>query len=227
MPDFKVRQLGKYGQMTVYLVNGEAIRDSSLANEEFGTNAIHCDFPALIPAGELWIEDDVPQKEIQFLVVNGLARYRLMLGGMPQEKAYDRALELETRTRSSGTGTKNISKQLLYTYGQYNVYLVKGFAVRDKYKTDFIEGGNHSAYEWIPQGEIWIEAALHENEYPFILGHEASEDYIITTFKLTYDQAHKIASLIEYKMREHGQVSLEDAIPLAFHVMRKMQIRGR
>jgi hypothetical protein len=227
MPDFRLEKLGQYGPITIFRVDGEAIRNSSLRNEEFGTNAIHVDFPALIPDNEIWIEDDVPKSEYPYLIANGLFRYKLMLGGMAAGQAYDRALVLEKGLRARGERLNDLRVGWLYSYGQYNVFLVNGATVRAKYKTDFIEGGNHSVYKWIPRTEIWIEAALQATEYPFILGHEAAEDYIMTTFNWDYDRAHKLASLIEYKMRERGEVSLADAIPLAFDVMRKMHISGR
>ncbi len=227
MPTFQTTKLGQFGPIAVYQVDGEAVRNSSSANEEFGGNAIHSDFPSLIPENEIWIEDDVPKQEYQYLIPNGLYRYKLEAGGMAPGKAYDRAIEFERRLRGRGTGSGDIRVRWLYSYGQYNIFLVNGFGVRDRYKTDFIEGGNHAVYPWIPYNELWVEVTLHEEEYPFIIGHESVEDYVISKFGWTYDRAHRLASLVEYKMRERGEVSLEDAIPLAFDILRKMHIRGR
>lgn len=222
---FKIGNLGQFGSITAYRVNGEAVRNSSLVNEEFGTNAIHCDFPALIPDGEIWIEDDALAVEIPFLIANCLYRYKLMAGGLSKDQAYDRALAFEKNLRAHGHKAGEIKVRVLYI-GIYTVWLVNGFAIRDKYKTDFIEGGNHSEYDWIPSTELWIEVSLHETEQPFIIGHETVEDYVMPTFHWPYNKAHKFSSLIEYKMREYGEVSLEDAIPLALEILRRMHIRG-
>lgn len=228
MPDINKKKIATYGPYSIYLVNGEAVRDSSLANEEFGEFAIHNVLPALIPENEVWIEDDVPETEWWFLIANALFQLKLLAGGMSKDAAYDKAIDYEAELRQNTEGHKkassDIKEKLTFNYGRYSFWLVNGFVIRNRYKTDFVEGGNHSVYHWIPNNEIWIEAFLHDDEYPFIGAHEFVEDMAMSHYGWPYDEAHKLASKVEYKLRERKDITLTNCIPLALQVLVSMKV---
>jgi len=228
MFDFGKKKIAAYGPYLVYLVNGETVRDSSLANEEFGEFAIYNVLPALIPENEIWIEDNVPEIEWRFLIANALFQLKLLAGGMSKDAAYDRALEYESELRQNTEGQKqatfDIIEKLAFNYGRYSFWLVNGFVIRNRYKTDFVEGGNHSVYSWIPENEIWIEAFLHDDEYPFIAAHEFIEEMVISHYNWKYDDAHKLASKVEYKLRDKPNVTLNTCILMALEVLRGMKL---
>lgn len=228
MSDLDKKKIVVYGPYTIYLVNGEAVRNSSLANEEFGEFAIHNALPVLILENEIWIEDDVPKEEWRFLIANALFQLKLLAGGMSKDDAYDKALEYESELRQNAGSrkkeTKDIREKILFSYGRYTLYTVNGFVIRNRYKTDFIEGGNHARYSWIPDNELWIESLLHEDEYPFIAVHEFIENMVMSHYSWPYDEAHKLASKVEYKLRERKDVILTNCIPLALQTLVNMKI---
>jgi hypothetical protein len=221
-------KIGQYGPYTIYLVNGENVRNSSLANEEFGEFAIHNVLPALIPEDEIWIEDDVPKDEWRFLIANALFQLKLLTGGMSKDDAYDKALEYESELRQNAGSRKkeaiDIRDKILFNYGRYTFWTVNGFVIRNRYKTDFVEGGNHARYSWIPDNELWIETLLHKDEYSFIAAHEFIEDMVMSHYSWPYDEAHKLASKVEYKLRDRKDVTLTNCIPLALQVLVSMKI---
>ncbi len=225
----KKTKIGQFGLYSLWLVNGHEVRDSSPANQEFGELAIHADF-ALIPDNEIWIEDDVSLEERKFLVANALYRLKLMANGMTKAMAYDKALVYEKSMRLTfGRRASGFDLRVdrYYSFGHFTIWLVNGPEVRDRYKTDFIEGGNHGAYSWIPEDEIWIEFSMHLEEYPFVMSHEFVEDYLIMHANWNYEKAHHLASRVEYQMRQRSLVSKHDAIPLAIEILRRTRaLRG-
>jgi hypothetical protein len=91
--------------------------------------------------------------------------------------------------------------RLLYMSDKVEVWLVDGTYVREVYDIDFTQGGHHYRYAWIPEREIWIDDALHADEWVYIVMHEALERKLMKTGGLTYEVAHEIASRIELKFR--------------------------
>jgi hypothetical protein len=228
MPDFQKTKIGQYGPYTAFSVCGEEVRNSSPRNEEFGESAIHTDFPLLVPKNEIWVEDDVSQIEIPFVVANLLWREKLMLGGMPKEEAYNRALVYERQMRSNYRVKQpgDIRVSHIANYEQFTIWTVNGFIIRNRFKVDFIEGGNGARYKFIPTNELWIEALTHTEEWPFLIAHEYIEDQVMSHNGWKYEPAHKLASTIEYKLRERKDVTINTAIPMALEILRRMRIHG-
>jgi len=52
------------------------------------------------------------------------------------------------------------------------VWLVDGKLIRDTLDVDFVAGGHYFRYQWIPEGEIWIEADTPKDELRHFLLHE-------------------------------------------------------
>lgn len=74
-----------------------------------------------------------------------------------------------------------------------NIALVNGTHVRNTYDSDFSQGGNGYAYDFVPKDEIWIDEAIDQIEWPFIAFHESE----LMKKGLSYDKAHDRAKYAE------------------------------
>ena len=198
----------------IYLVDGESVRNLSSSAEEFGGVAIHPQFPDLIPKDEIWIDKDSSKNEIPILVDTALYQLKQIVTGKSKDEAYKEAIRREKRERakadyaerghrpSSHTLPRDIYIRLYRTlFDGTKVWLVNGEEVRNHTKTDFIEGGHDYVYDFIPDGEVWLEDGLNAEELPYILYHELVERKLMKEQKMDYDSAHDIASDREYKKR--------------------------
>ena len=90
-------------------------------------------------------------------------------------------------------------------------YLVAGDSIRSNLWQDFVDGGNHGRYPWIPLNDYWLDIANADIiEYDYNLIHETVEDRKIKDDGLDYEHAHAdFANPAEYKAR---QSSHEDVI---------------
>lgn len=85
-----------------------------------------------------------------------------------------------------------------------SIVFVKGNLVRKYFDPDFIFGGHHYVYSYIPENQIWIDIKANDEEAPFIFLHEKIERDIMKKGK-TYEEGHEIAHCIEItKRREAG-----------------------
>lgn len=202
------------GNYKIRRVPGEKIRKISPIYHEFGNSAIHEDFPKLIPYGEIWIDEIISPQEQVFLIINSLTRYKLINNKVPSHLAYKAAIKKERAERSKVDGINfkgktfekppvKIYMRLYKDLWDVKVWNVSGQRVRDLYKTDFIEGGHHYVYPWIPESEIWIDDFTDKKEKPQILVHEFIERKLMKEKHLSYNKAHLIAAREEFK-REHN-----------------------
>ena len=209
-----------YGQrrdLKIFLVDGESVRDLSNSAEEFGGVAIHPQFPDLIPKNEIWIDNSSGKEEIPILVDTALYQLQQIAAGKSKDEAYKLAIRREKRERAktdlSSRGHKTSDHALpadiyvrLYRtlFDGTKVWLVNGEEVRNHTKTDFIEGGHDYVYDFIPEGEIWIEDGLNAEEMPFVLYHESVERKLMKDKGMDYNDAHEIASDKEYEARQES-----------------------
>jgi hypothetical protein len=94
--------------------------------------------------------------------------------------------------------------------GAWTVYLVNGREVRRNLYTDFTMGGNPLRYDFIPDGEIWIDDDLSDDERPFVIIHEATEALFMSR-GFSYDDAHDQATKVEQALRTKS--ALKHGIP--------------
>ena len=92
--------------------------------------------------------------------------------------------------------------RVLLRYADVTVWLVDGTYVREAYDLDFTQGGHHYRYGWIPVNEVWIDDALHADERPYVIAHEAVERRVMAFTGATYEIAHEIASRVERGLRD-------------------------
>jgi hypothetical protein len=70
-----------------------------------------------------------------------------------------------------------------------HIMLVDGTHVRNKFDSDFSQGGNGYAYDFVPKDEIWIDEQIDPIEWPFIAFHECEEADLMEK-GMPYDKAH-------------------------------------
>ncbi len=225
--EFKKDPIGRYGKYKVLIVDGEAVRNSSSAAEEFGLSGDHI-FYSFIPEHEIWIEDSVSESGRQVLIASELYFLRLVAGGLSKDAAYDRMLAkdkdyrdsvCQSKKNPSAINEKAHSKVYIRRFGHIqdediDVWLVNAKKVRDKYKCDWLEAGHGFCYRFVPNNEIWLESGEHPDEFPYLLLHEYVERVLMKYYKKKYHEAHEIASKVEFSMREKGGFSKEDALGL-------------
>lgn len=207
--DLNKRLFETFGKYKVFIVDGQAIRKLNLTDHEFTDSAIHATFPKLIPDKEIWIDDVIKPNERFILISNLLSLYKY-LSKESLDKAYDKALKKEKSMRekvdnvrlhpekTNERASPKVYKSLYGKIGDVKIWLVDGEYVRDKYKTDYTEGGHDYVYKWIPHNEIWIESTMHKSEMPLIVLHEFVERTLMKTKGIEYDKAHTIASKVEF-----------------------------
>lgn len=81
------------------------------------------------------------------------------------------------------------------------VYRVDGRYVREHYWLDFVMGGHHARYVFIPKKEIWIDDGLRKDEEAFVIVHEYVESELMDD-GWPYEDAHFQASVAELQARE-------------------------
>ena len=226
--EFNKEFIEQYGKYKVFVVNGDAVRNSSKSAEEFGGSNNFTSFPKLIPKNEIWIEDDIAVAERAILIASEAYYLRLLDSGKSKDNAYDTMIKWQKAHRDkiehskknpSKTDKKGHPKVYAKRYGHIpdediDVFFVNGNEVRNRYKTDYIEGGHGYVYKWIPNKEIWIELGIHPDEVPYILLHEYTERILMKYHGIKYDKAHAIAAKVEFKMREKGNFTKNDILAM-------------
>lgn len=99
---------------------------------------------------------------------------------------------------------EKLPKKQIGKYRGYKVYEVDGNYVRNNIDIDFVGGGNPARYQYVPEGELWIER-LGDNEKTDVMGfikHEYTECERMKKLGETYEEAHEVASEVEKKLRK-------------------------
>jgi hypothetical protein len=227
-PGVKKKLVLRLQDCRVFIVDAFGLRESSRQAEEFTLQGTKSKFPGVIPANEIWISRRHFSSEGIFLLTHALTDLAGRKRGLSEEDADESALQVERSLREAITGEKfrhgrshkQVPNQLydsLYTTipdpeGEIEVWLIDGHLARCWYKTDYAEGGHYVVYPWVPKREIWLERAQDPRELPFICVHEYLELRMMRDNDLPYDDAHPIASKIEFGLRrEKLDLPLESA----------------
>ena len=112
-------------------------------------------------------------------------------------------LDKASYRKDSFSYDKNIPKKFLKYHKGYKIFVVDGNYIRNNIDIDFVGGGNPARYQYVPDGELWIEK-LSNNEESDIEGfieHEYTECERMINKGETYSQAHDKASKVEKKIR--------------------------
>lgn len=127
----------------------------------------------------------------------------------------DKTEEKPLMLSQSSTPARKRSLRGVYEYylGKRNgldIWFVNGTFIRRKIIPDFVYGGNDRVYNFIPQGEIWIDSSIDPVEAQFTIEHEILEREFMAGQGLSYDEAHKLATEQEQKLREKNHELIEE-----------------
>jgi len=217
-----VEKVAMRGDLAVWLVDGVYIRGH--IDEEFTNFGQHYRFP-YIPKNELWLDrEGAAPNERRFFIDHLLVEYRLMAHGMPYNKAIEAADRAERKERRRAGDVARMTahgKTLPDSRAVHerlwkklenglSVWIVKGRLVRSVFDIDFTAGGHDYVYEFVPEGEVWIDDDIVEAERGYVLLHELHERNRMAS-GWPYQKAHAESSHLEYRCRHHPD-ELHDAL---------------
>jgi hypothetical protein len=210
----------------IFTVDAFGVRESSPEAEEFTLVGTREEYPGVIPGGEIWVSRRHLPREGIFLMAHALARLGARRRGLSEEQADAAGLDAERAVRRDLTGEefrdgkphRHVPDRLYYRHyttipdpeGPVKAWMVDGLLVRCWYQTDYAEGGHSVVCPWVPRGEIWLEQDCDLREQPYIAAHEYLEMRMMRDGGLEYEEAHKIASRIEFDLRHE-----ESDLPVA------------
>ncbi len=142
-----------------------------------------------IPEGEIWIDKRF-EDETDFLM-------KIEAAYDDPESTYDPRWYIERFCTPGPIPEYVVRKEIL---GELTVVSVDGAIVRKYIDPQFVEGGHHRVYDYIPEGHIWLDNKHDPVELPFILNHEINEHELMQK-GYSYDDAHDHVIAIEKKER--------------------------
>ena len=101
--------LEKIGELRIWLVNGEAVRDKFRIDFAGGG---HDKVYQFIPKNEIWIDDDLSVGERKFIIIHELKERKLMSKGRKYHDAHYVATELEDIARKKPNNANIILEKL-------------------------------------------------------------------------------------------------------------------
>ncbi len=96
-------------------------------------------------------------------------------------------------------------KELINTIGDLYFYVVDGDNIRNTITSEFTAGGNWLRWDFIPEGEIWVEKVQSEDNKVKTLVHEFVEVLVWMLEECDYDEAHSVAVQFEDMIRGNLQ----------------------
>ncbi|HVP11976.1 MAG TPA: hypothetical protein VMV94_12415 [Phycisphaerae bacterium] len=216
-----IRKVETIGKLAVWIVDGPYIRGH--IDEEFTNFGQHYRYP-YIPARELWLDQEAHADEQQFFIEHLLVEHRLMAKGLPYDKALVEADRAERKVRRIAGDVRRLTRggktlpegrdahERLWKKLESGVavWIVSGRLVRSAFDIDFTAGGHDYVYEFVPEGEVWIDDDIEEDERPYVLLHELHERNRMAA-GWPYSKAHAESSRLEYRCRHHPD-ELHDAL---------------
>lgn len=223
---FHKKLIDKYGDLTVWEVDGEKIREK--LDIEFPNFAMWPDFD-YIPKNELWLDVEKDPDERQFFIDHMLAQWIVLKSGGDNGRAVSKAYRVERSERRKAGDKDHVFdshghphpdkvhiKLLGKTDSGLSIWLINGRLVRSAFFLDFMDGGHHLVYPWVPEKEIWIDDDLVSKEYPYVILHELHERLLMSQ-GATYNKAHPLASKIELYCHHHPHHLKDELARLGCH----------
>ncbi len=206
----------------IVIVNAFALRNTSPDAEEFGSFGTHVEFP-FIPQGEVWIADTIDADTLPYFMANGEAQLKVFAQTGDKDKATEAGDSAEKAERDKHEPREWLNgdkdkvkvrhyKDIMDHENIVHVWLVDGRMVRDSFETEFTEGGNGLALTYIPTDEIWLDKTIDPQELKFILTHERVERCLMEHQHLPYEEAHRVASHVEFQMRQESMRTLKSYV---------------
>ena len=209
------------GDIQVWIVDGVYIRGH--IDEEFTNFGQHYRYP-YIPEKEFWIDAEAEDDEQAFFIEHLLVEHERMAKGASYAEAITEADRVERRERRRAGDVRRVThrgkelpdpkavhERLWKTLeNAVEVWIVNGRLVRSVFDIDFTAGGHDHVYEFVPQGEVWIDNDIEEKERGFVLLHELHERNRMAQ-GMPYSKAHNESSRLEFRCRHHTD-ELHDAL---------------
>jgi hypothetical protein len=216
-----LEKIDQRGDFQVWIVDGAYVRGH--IDEEFTNFGQHYRY-SYIPDKEFWIDQEAEHDERQFFIDHLLTEHELMAKGMAYADALTEADRLERVERRRAGDIRKVTHggQALPNPATVHerlwkrlengisVWVVNGRLVRSAFDIDFTAGGHDHVYEFVPEGEVWVDDAIEENERGFVLLHELHERNRMEK-GMPYSQAHAESSRLEFHCRHHPD-ELHDAL---------------
>ena len=145
-----------------------------------------------IPENEIWLDRRYAD-ELEFL-------YKAMVfePPMPIASSLERRAAIKKELCLPGPVPKVAVEKK--KDGELAIVMVDGKNVRAYIDPEFILGGHEFVYDYVPNGEIWIDVKTDPSEIPYILLHEKVERELMVKGK-SYDVAHEYATISDKEER--------------------------
>ena len=169
--------------MKLKLVDGFKIRNT--VDVDFGGIGCKKLFP-YVPDNEVWLDDIFKGEKDLFVDM-----YKKIMASMAQNGYEGAKAQFKTNYEF------NVDK----VYDLSGFYIVDGEYVRNNINRAFKYGGHYVVYDYIPEGEIWIDDKVNRDEMKYIFKHEATELKLMRDKDFQYNDAHDFANAHEKKMR--------------------------
>lgn len=117
---------------------------------------------------------------------------------MDEALCLDRAADRKRTVRVP----RGVKRRCLGHLRGYAVWLVNGEGVRNEVHADFTCGGSDARYAYCERMTIWIDDVLGPLDGTATLLHEYVECELMKRKKMTYEDAHDIATQQEAAFRE-------------------------
>lgn len=190
-----------YHGMQVERVDPEEYRKQGLSEENLGTAAVH--------GNKIIVSDEVePGRDMDKVMQQALEEHRAQARGLSPDAAEQEMIAHEHREPKAQDVSPETYAKVYADEGRtlssgHVLRLVDGEAVRRLIDPTFVEGGNHQALRYVPEGEIWVEkdvADKHPAEVEPIVKHEVTEESHMKA-GMSYKDAHAKASIEELALR--------------------------
>lgn len=156
-----------------------------------------------IPDDEVWIDHSfLDECEEMLTWENELENF---VGEQYLQKRSQKVKQLEEKRNKEIISTEHYCIKSEKKDGLSCIF-VKGDVVRKFFDPDFIFGGHHYVYSYIPQHEIWLDNKTDPKEIPFVYLHEKLERDLMKEGK-SYEEGHEVALCYEkIERRKNGAV---------------------
>ena len=207
----RLHLLTEVGNVEVWRVDGRMIRDK--LDIEFTVAEHHYSSP-YVPEREIWIDrESVDTEEWRAWGARADRERSIARSGAPLEVASRFGQMLEEAIRKDWrkaidfaalVGQVNDAlREMSHRGGELHIERVPGKVVRDWFTPEFVHGGHWRVYGFIPEGMIWIDDILSEDEQELTIVHEMHELRLMLK-GASYEKAHPQASAAELKLRRAG-----------------------
>lgn len=194
--------------IAVRIVDGERVRrDLDVDFTNSGSRYQH----SKIPAGEIWISDEIDRSERKYLIDYELEIIKKMMSGYTLDGAKKAAEKREVSERARGDGIIRAPRGAVIRESELGevaaefsdgviARFIDGRMVRDKYDDTFTEGGHDLVYNYVPKSTIIVERNIRP-ELQYILIHEKRERDLMRG-GMSYDSAHARANSMEARAQK-------------------------